>query len=166
MFSASENSSNWFHTCLYHIINEPTRRKTAVQPPTDWDVRPRTEEGGRRKRNVLLSPRRTRKARPSSQILFSRFCDSDPTDITSMLWEYQSLLFVVVVVVFTPHFFQSPSAAVTIILCIWEDFLPVSQPDTAISPGQIVPSCKVFITGHSQLVTVPNPLHIYRQEKK
>lgn len=69
-------------------------------------------------------------------------------------------LFFFVVVFFTPHFFQSPSAAVTIILCIWEDFLPVSQPDTAISLGQIAPSCKVFITGHSQLVTVPNPLYI------
>lgn len=31
--SASQSSSNWVHTCLYHIINESTRRKTIA--PSD-----------------------------------------------------------------------------------------------------------------------------------
>lgn len=160
MFSASENSSNWFHTCLYHIINEPTRRKTAVQPPTDWNVWPRTEEGGKGKRNVLL-PEEQERPDLLLRFYFQGFVTVTPLTFLQCCGSVKAFcLLFFFVVVFTPHFFQSPSAAVTIILCIWEDFLPVPQPDTAISLGQIAPSCKVFITGHSQHVTVPNPLHI------
>lgn len=105
LVSASQSWFNWFHTCLYHIINESTRRKTAVASDR---LRHAGQHWRKKVREILyffplplissgirvgLSPR----------ILFSRLCDCDPYGTSVMLWKLQWVLFVL-----TAQFFQTP----------------------------------------------------------
>lgn len=85
--SAWQSSCNWFHMCLYHIIKESTRRKTAVA--SDWDMKPST---GRKKKVreisvAYISPRL--RVWISPWILFSRLCDCDPSYTSETLWKHQ-----------------------------------------------------------------------------
>lgn len=97
--SASQSSANCFHTCLYHIINESTRRKKAVasdrHAAQHW--RKKKEKCSTFSSLDLISHRI--RVWLSPWILFSRLCVCDPSNISVTLWKHQGLLFV-----FTPHF--------------------------------------------------------------
>lgn len=122
--SASQSCSNWFHTCLYHIINESTRRKTAVASDR--------LRGEKRKRNILL---------PWPQFSQNKGLTFSSDSIFKVLWLWPRWHFFnalkalrdSVCLFLLPIVFQSPSATTIIIFCIGEDFLPLFVPDTTIS---------------------------------
>lgn len=76
--SASESSSNWFHACLYHIVNESTRRNTAVSS----DSRGQTCEE-EYSTSAWISPGKGFLCR-SPRFLSPRLCVYDPCDTCVM----------------------------------------------------------------------------------
>lgn len=135
--SAWQRSSNWFHTCLYHIINESTRRKAA-------ETSDRLTSAARHRRETLREicnffppwPLFLLKWR-SDFFLGFYFQDCYPSAISVTLWKRQD-----VPIVFPPILLNNLLPLPQSFFVLDKDFLPVSLPDTTISPGQIVKTIK------------------------
>lgn len=130
--SASQSSCNWFHTCLYHIINESTRRITAA---ASHSSRARRWGEKTERHLLLLFPWPSSLPEQGSDFLLRFYFQG--------LWPLRHATLQLIESIkrfclfLLPFFLQSPLATTTIILGIGGDFLPVPAPDSTFQTGKL-----------------------------